>query len=308
VRPTDLVEVIQRSIETVSPAAQAKDIRIQAVLETGLVPISGDPDRLQQVVWNLLANAIKFTPKGGRVQVRLERANSHIQVVVGDDGPGIPPDVLPRVFERFWQADASSSRSHGGLGLGLAIVRHLTEAHGGSVVAANREGASGAVFTVRLPLPAVVAGTPALAPRPGPSATEDAWLAPPPSLAGVRIVAVDDERDARELMRAVFAQSGATVFVAASAREAAALLIKERPDVLVADVGMPGEDGYTLIARIRTLPADEGGNTPALALTAFARGEDRAEALRSGFDVHVPKPVEPVDLIVAVRDLVDRKR
>jgi len=171
-----------------------------------------------------------------------------------------------------------------------------------------REGASGAVFTVRLPLPAAIAETPALASRPGLSAAEAPWSAPSPSLAGVRIVAVDDEPDARELLRAVFAQSGATVFLAASAREAVALLVKERPDVLVADVGMPGEDGYTLIARIRTLPADEGGNTPALALTAFARGEDRAQALRSGFDVHVPKPVEPVELIIAVRDLVDRKR
>jgi signal transduction histidine kinase/ActR/RegA family two-component response regulator len=307
VRATDLVEVIQRAIETVSPAAEAKQIRVETILDTGVGAIPADPDRLQQVVWNLLTNAIKFGGKGGRVQVRLVRVGSHVEIVVADNGPGIPPELLPRVFERFWQGDASTARAYGGLGLGLAIVRHLTEAHGGTVSAANREGASGAVFTVHLPLPAVA--TPAADPAPpAPAEIRDGRRGPvPTSLTGVRVLAVDDEADAREIMREVFARSGAEVLVASSAREALDLVLTHRPDVLVADVGMPGEDGYALITRLRTLSAGEGGNTPALAVTAFVRGEDRAHALRSGFDLHVPKPVEPVELVAAVRDLLDRK-
>ncbi len=303
----ELVPVVEKAIETMSAAAQAKGIHLDVVLDPTAGLVSGDPDRLQQVVWNLLSNAVKFTPRGGRLQVRLERAGSHTEIVVADTGPGIPEDVLPRVFERFWQGDSSTSRAHGGLGLGLAIVRHLVELHGGTVAVANRQGTSGAVFTVRLPLRALAAAAATPWAREPPSAHPDLAFDRPPSLDGVHVIAVDDEPDARALVQEVLTRCGATVALAASAGDALAMVRHEPPDVVVADVGMPGEDGYTFIKKMRALPADQGGRTPALALTAFAGSEDRLRALSAGFAMHLPKPVDPVALAWAVRTLAEMR-
>jgi signal transduction histidine kinase/CheY-like chemotaxis protein len=301
--PVDLSTVIEGAIETVSAAAANRGIRLQVIADPGASPLMGDPDRLQQVVWNLVANAVKFAPKGGIVQVRVARVGSHVEIVVADDGPGIPADLLPRVFERFWQADSSASRAHGGLGLGLAIVRHLVELHGGTVSAANRDDGSGAVFTVRLPLGAVAAEAPPAGPVPGaiPVVTSET---PDRPLAGVRVLAVDDEADARDLLLEVLTRHGARVSLASSAAEALDLLVRDRPHVLIADVGMPGTDGYSFIAKVRALSPSAGSRTPALALTAFARAEDRAQALGAGYDMHVAKPVDPDALASAVKSLV----
>jgi signal transduction histidine kinase/CheY-like chemotaxis protein len=307
VRTIDLHQVVQRAIETISPACQAKGIRVEAILDPGCGPASGDPDRLQQVVWNLLANAVKFTPTGGRIQVHLQPVSSHVEIVVADNGPGIPPERLARVFERFWQGDASPSRSHGGLGLGLAIVRHLVELHGGTVTAANRDAPAGAIFTVRLPMPVLAESATARARTDYSAGLEAGWSSPLPSLSGLRVLAVDDEKDTRELLRDILARCGAQVSIAASARDALSAIPSARPDVIVADIGMPEQDGYSFIAKVRALPTGEGGTTPVLALTAFARGEDRLKALKAGFDMHVPKPVEPIELATAIRGLADRR-
>jgi CheY-like chemotaxis protein len=296
--------VIEGAIETVSAAAANRRIRLQVITDPDAGPLMGDPDRLQQVVWNLVANAVKFAPKGGVAQVRVARAGSHVEIVVADDGPGIPPDMLPRVFDRFWQADSSASRAHGGLGLGLAIVRHLVELHGGTVSAANRADGSGAVFTVRLPTSAVAVTTPPAA-EPRPAAAAAPSESPAASLAGVRVLAVDDEADARDLLLEVLTHYGANVSLASSAAEALDRLVRDRPHVLIADVGMPGTDGYDFIAAVRALSPSAGSRTPALALTAFARAEDRAQALSSGYDMHVAKPVDPAELASAVKTLAN---
>jgi signal transduction histidine kinase len=306
VSPIELAPVVERAIETVSTAAEAKAIRLDVALDPHIGPVSGDPDRLQQVVWNLLSNAVKFTPRGGRVQVRLERVDAQAAIVVADSGPGMPPDMLPRVFDRFWQGDSSTSRAHGGLGLGLAIVRQLVELHGGTVTAANRQDVDGAVFTVRLPLRAAVSGGPGIERES--SSVGDLALASPPSLSGIRIVAVDDEPDARDIIKEALTRCGASVQVAASAAEALDLVRREPPRVVVADVGMPGEDGYAFLAKMRALSPREGGRTPALALTAFAGGEDRLRALRAGFAMHMPKPVDPVALAWAIKSLAEAAR
>jgi signal transduction histidine kinase/ActR/RegA family two-component response regulator len=305
VGPVDLDSVVRNAVETVTPAAAAKRIRLDVIVDSGTAPLLGDADRLQQVVWNLLSNAVKFSPKETRVQTRVARINSHVEIVVADNGPGIEPALLPHVFERFWQADSSASRLHGGLGLGLAIVRHLVELHGGTVWAANRTEGSGAIFTVKLPLRAV-AVAPALPAVPAPAPAAEAPPAPDVSLIGVRVLVVDDEADARDLLLEVLSRHGASVSLASSAAEAFECLQRDRPNVLVADVGMPGEDGYSLLARIRALPVDAGGKTPALALTAFARTEDRTRALAAGFDLHLPKPADPSELAVAVSTLAAR--
>ncbi|HEV7517433.1 MAG TPA: PAS domain-containing protein [Thermoanaerobaculia bacterium] len=305
VQPIELVPVVEAALESIRPAAEAKGIRLQRVFDP-LGPVHGDPDRLQQVVWNLLANAVKFTPKGGRVQVLVTRVNSHVEIVVADSGVGITPEFLPHVFERFRQSDSSSRRQFGGLGLGLAIVRHLVELHGGTVEARSAGEGQGAVFTVCLPLAAL---PPALPERRHPKADlGDGRGLPGPGLAGIKVLVVEDDPDTRELILRVLADHAAEVTAVASAREGLAALESQRPDVLLSDIEMPGEDGYSLIAKVRALPRERGGATPAAALTAFARGEDRRRALQAGFQLHVAKPVEPAELATVVANLAGRTR
>ena len=305
VQRLDLADVVRAAAQTVEPAAAAKDIRVQLVLDpmTGLV--SGDPNRLQQVFWNLLSNAIKFTPKGGRVQVLLERINSHIEISVIDTGEGIDPAFLPHVFDRFRQADATTTRRHGGLGLGLAIVKQVVELHGGTIRAKSPGKDQGATFIVSLPVTVIHPETESLPARRHPTAEPvTAAVDSDVQLAGVRVLIVDDEPDARALLRRLFEERGATVSTASSSTDALSILQAQRPDVLISDIGMPDEDGYTLIRRVRSLPPEEGGRTPAIALTAYARAEDRMKAVVAGFQHHLSKPIEPAELLVMVASQV----
>ena len=308
-RPVDLASVIQGALDTARPAAEARGVRLQPVLDYEAGTVLGDPDRLQQVVWNLLSNAIKFTPKGGRVQVLLGRADSYVEVVVSDTGRGISPELLPHVFERFRQADAAPDRQHAGLGLGLAIVRHLVELHGGTVRAESAGEGHGATFTVRLPL--TIVRTPAARGRDAGTQSRPASGDPdgfncPPELAGLHVLVVEDEEDSRALISEVLVKCGARVTAVGTAAEALEEVSSTRPDVLVSDIGLPGEDGYSLIRKVRLLPEERGGRTPAAALTAYARAEDRVRALRSGFQIHVTKPVEPAELVTVVANLAGR--
>ena len=307
IRPIELVSVIQAAIETVRPAAQAKEISLQSVLDPAAGPVAGDFDRLQQVIWNLLSNAIKFTPKGGRVQARLERVNSHVEITVTDTGKGINPDFVPYVFERFRQADSSSTRVYSGLGLGLAIVRHLVELHGGTVRAYSEGEGKGATFTVKLPLIPVRFDADQNN-RVHPSVDLEVPFNNLPVLNGVRVLIVDDEADSREILAAALEECKAKVFAVASASEALEAVSQLKPDVLVSDIGMPIEDGYSLIRKVRQLSADQGGQIPAIALTAYARAEDRMKAIAYGFQMHIPKPVEPAELATVVASLAKRTR
>lgn len=304
VQQVDLGDVVKAAVASVRHAAESKEIRLQIVLDPLAGHVRGDPNRLQQCVWNLLTNAVKFTPKGGKVLVTLERVNSHLEVCVADNGEGIKPDLLPHVFERFRQGDASTTRRHGGLGLGLSIVKHLVELHGGSIRAKSPGPGQGSTFCIELPL-AVVRTSPAEAGSFGSDAA-----APPggpwtdhPSLDGMTVLAVDDEPDALALVLHVLEGCGARVVTAGSAREALELVVARRPHVIISDIGMPDEDGYTFIQKVRSLAADQGGRTPAAALTAFARPEDRTRALRAGYQTHVTKPVEPTELTAVVASL-----
>jgi CheY-like chemotaxis protein len=309
VQRTDLAEVVKAAVETVTPAADARGVRIQTVLDPIAGPVSGDPGRLQQVFWNLLTNAVKFTPRGGRVQVILERVNSHLEVSIIDTGEGIDVQFLPHVFDRFRQADATTTRRHGGLGLGLAIVKQLVEVHGGSVRVKSGGVGHGSTFTVDLPLTA-------LHPEPEDAVerrhSEDgaSLLLDDSSreIEGLKVLVVDDEADARNLVRRLLEDRKASVTTAASAKEALEILKTSRPDVLVSDIGMPNEDGYSLIRKVRNLPVSEGGNTPAIALTAYARAEDRMKAILAGFEMHIVKPVESAELIAMVASLAKRAR
>jgi PAS domain S-box-containing protein len=306
VRPADPVAFIDAAIEAVRPAADAKGVRVQKIVDTGAMSVPGDPVRLQQVVWNLLSNAIKFTPRDGRVQVRLERINSHIEIVVSDTGQGISAEFLPHVFDRFRQADQKTSRQHGGMGLGLAIVRHLVELHGGNVLAASEGEGKGATFTVTLPITPVY-HVDTNGGRVHPAARE---LLPPAEcvdrLDNLRVLVVDDEHDTRELLKEGLEYCGARVRLAASASEALKAIHLEIPDVLISDIGMPGEDGYELIRQIRELSSTRGGKVQAIALTAYTRTEDRMNALRAGYNMHVPKPVELAELVAVAASLVQR--
>jgi PAS domain S-box-containing protein len=306
VQAVDLASVVNNAVATVQPAADAKGVRIQDLIDSRTGPISGDPDRLQQVVWNLVSNAVKFTPKGGRVQVLLERVNSHVEIVVSDTGAGIPADFLPLVFERFRQADSGPTRTTGGLGLGLAIVRHIVEMHGGSVHAQSPGVGQGATFTVRLPVMIVQARTEPK--REHPAAERREPLAAIGDLHGVSVLAIDDEADALGLLRDILELAGAKVTTASSAAASLRVLETARPDVILADIGMPDMDGHALIRRIRALPDPEVRDIPAAALTAFARSEDRTKALQSGFEMHLSKPVDPGELVAAVATLVRRRR
>jgi PAS domain S-box-containing protein len=306
VQPVHLGQIITQAIESVQPAADAKQITVRKILDTGVGPVRGDPARLQQILWNLLTNAVKFTPKGGRVQVTLERSGSHVQISVVDSGRGIEPAFLPFIFDRFRQADGSITREYGGLGLGLAIVKSLVELHGGRIRAASTGAGQGAAFAVQLPVSAVqqeAFDDAASDPRPNP--------APPvpqlPRLDGITVLVVDDERDTLELMRTILADAGATVDTALSVRAALDKLMRERPSVLISDIGMPREDGYVLIGALREFERKNGiAALPAAAVTALARAEDRKNALLAGYDMHLPKPVDPAEVVAVVASLARR--
>lgn len=308
VQRVDLVNVLESAVQTVRPAANAKGVRLHMVLDPDAGPVAADPNRLQQVFWNLLTNAVKFTPKGGQVQILLERVHSQIEVSIIDTGEGIAPEFLPHVFDRFRQADASTTRRHGGLGLGLAIVKHLVELHGGTIRADSPGLRLGSTFTVSLPVTPVHTEPAPVGERRHPSSAlmpvaADACA----QIDGVRVLVVDDEPDSRSLLQRLLEDCRAVVSTASSSAEAFERLIGERPDVLVSDIGLPVEDGYTLIRRVRALTPDQGGRTPAIALTAYARPEDRMKAIMAGFQHHVSKPVEPAELITMVASVVESK-
>jgi signal transduction histidine kinase/ActR/RegA family two-component response regulator len=304
-RPVRLHALVEAALDAARPAAEAKGLALHVALDPLADAAHGDPDRLQQVVWNLLSNAVKFTPPGGRVSVEVAHVpgpdGGLAELVVSDTGEGIAPDFLPHVFERFRQADGSSTRTHGGLGLGLAIVRHLVELHGGSVRAHSAGAGRGSTFTVQLPLRRAAA-RPA-AEWAGPEAGAQRARARG-GLEGLSVLLVEDEADAREALGAVLERGGARVTLAAGAQEARVLLGRGQPfDALVSDIGMPGEDGYALIRQVRAGPH---AHLPAVALTAFARAEDRTRALREGFTLHIAKPVEPLELVAAVASVCGR--
>ncbi|HEU0199074.1 MAG TPA: ATP-binding protein [Burkholderiaceae bacterium] len=300
VQPITLARVIEAAVESVRPSADAKGLRLRTILDPAAGPVAGDPNRLQQVVWNLLTNAVKFTPKGGHVDVLLERVNSHVEVTVHDSGAGIAPLFLPQVFEPFRQADSSTTRTHAGLGLGLSIVKQLVELHGGTIAAKSEGEQRGATFTIRLPLAPVRAEPDREHPASAQEATFDLAAV---RLDGVRVLVVDDEPDARQLIKQVLLQSRAEVVTAASAAEALRLVRVERPDIVVSDIGMPEKDGYQFMREMRGLPIGEGGGIPAIALTAFARSEDRTRAMMAGYQVHIAKPIEPAELLATVASL-----
>jgi PAS domain S-box-containing protein len=299
------ITFIEAAIDAVRPAADAKGIRLERMLDPLAGPVSGDPNRLQQVIWNLLSNAIKFTPKGGRVQIVLERVNSHVEITVADTGVGIAAEFLPYVFDRFRQADATTTRKQSGLGIGLAIVKQLTDLHGGSVKVTSPGENKGTSFVVHLPLTVIHAQADD-AGRLHPHTAVATGNCSPTRLAGIKVLVVDDEPDARELIKRVLEDCEALVLTAASAAEAMPLLDVEKPHVLVSDIGMPDIDGYEFLRQVRALSQQHGGKIPAIALTAFARSEDRTRALMSGYQVHVAKPVEPAELVATVASVVGR--
>ena len=308
VQPIELPLVIHNAVSTVQPAADAKGVRIELVVDPRAGVVSGNPARLQQVVWNLLTNAVKFTPKLGRVQVRVERVHSHIEVVVSDTGVGIAPEFLPHVFDQFSQADTGLTRRAGGLGIGLSIVRHLVEMHGGTVEVESPGPGLGATFRVCLPT-RIAHQTQAGPPARHPTATfSDRPVPALTGLRGVRVLAVDDEAEARQVLRAILESAGAEVDTVSSGAEVLDRLTTHRPDVLIADVGMPGMDGFDLIEQVRGF--DDAGvrDVPAAALTAYARPEDRTRALHSGFEMHLAKPVDPAELVASVATLARRRR
>ena len=302
--PVDLVAVIESAIEAVQSLADAKSIGLKAVLDPSAGSLVGDSGRLQQVVWNLLSNAIKFSPSRGRIDLRLERAGAHARLRVRDSGRGISRELLPHIFDRFRQDEGT--RRHGGLGLGLAIVRHIVELHEGRVWAESDGEGRGATLVVELPLP-----IDDVRPASKPAAVYRRLESAPSrliNLAGRRILVVDDEPDPRDLLAQILGQAGAKVIVVGSADEALETLRRWRPDVLVSDIGMPGDDGYVLIRKIRALSSEEGAQVRALALTAYARSEDRALALEAGFHTHIAKPVDPLELTALIAGLAPERR
>ncbi len=304
----DLRPVIESVVESFRPTAEAKAVRLDLWLEPEVALIYGDVDRLRQVIWNLLSNAVKFTPRNGSVEVKLQRTESHVVIAVSDSGEGIKLDFLPHIFERFSQADGSTTRGHGGLGLGLAIVRHLVELHGGTVRAESPGEGLGSTFMVSLPL-IEASDTQVQTPRPQVDdlvIPEARRIVHSPSLEGLRLLVVDDDLDFRELVTLMLGPYGAVVKTAASAAEALACIENWKPDVLVADIGMTGEDGYGLIRKVRAISSERGGNTPALALTAYTRPEDRDQALSAGYQMHLAKPITGPELAAAVANLAGR--
>jgi signal transduction histidine kinase/ActR/RegA family two-component response regulator len=304
-RQVILSQVIQTAIDAVRPVAEAKEIELGTEAVFNDAAVWGDPARLQQVILNLLTNAVKFTPPGGRVEVCLERNGSHAQVMVKDTGKGIKPEFLPYVFDRFAQADSTTTRAYGGLGLGLAIVKHLTEMQGGTVSASSNGEGCGATFTIKLPLITSSSRT-YMEDR----VEETSVLIPSdnaPALDGLSVLVVEDEEDTREMLTMVLEQSGAKVRASASAAEALQAFQQSRPDILISDIAMPGQDGHALIKMLRELENEQGKQCiPAVALTAQARLEDRTQALAAGFNFHVPKPVEPTELVSLVATMAKR--
>jgi CheY-like chemotaxis protein/two-component sensor histidine kinase len=306
VQPVELAGLIESAVESLRPAAEAKSVRLQMIIDPHAGPISGDPARLQQVLWNLLSNAVKYTPKGGRVYIKLEQVNSHIELSVADTGVGIDPGFLPHVFERFAQ-EGSASNGRSGLGLGLSIVRSLVEMHGGHVKAESEGQGKGAIFTVSLPRMPLLRQPPAPAKekREHPSAsTSFISIDAAPDLRGLKALVVDDEQDARDLVKEVLELCGAEVKTRGSAAEAFEALQAGGFDILISDIGMPDQDGYALMEKVRSLPGASG--IPAVALTAYARVEDRVRALKAGFQTHLPKPIEPIELAAVVASLTGR--
>jgi CheY-like chemotaxis protein len=304
IQPIELRPVIQAALDTLKLSIQAKRISLLFTCEPQTpAVINGDGEWVQRVIWNLVSNAIKFTPDGGQISVELKHDSVSAQIRVADTGKGIAPEFLPHIFERFRQKDSSTTRSFGGLGIGLTIVRHITEAHGGTIQAESRGENQGAAFTLRLP---ISTRRPSGGTRSSVRSTPDQQLFFPPTLSGVRVLIVEDEGDTRDLISLVLEQAGAKITQAPNAAEAFKIVKKGKQDVLVSDIGMPGEDGYSFIRHVRTLTADQGGRIPALALTAYARTEDRIKALAAGFQMHIPKPVEPDELVLAISSLATR--
>ncbi|HEX8235017.1 MAG TPA: ATP-binding protein [Abditibacteriaceae bacterium] len=309
-QPIELAQIIEAALDAVRPAAEARGIELHSSLDPKADPVPGDADRLQQVVWNLLTNAVKFTPAGGKVYVSLQRTGSYMEITIRDTGKGIDPQFLPNVFDRFRQADQTSTRRHGGLGLGLSIVRQLVTLHGGLVEAQSEGEGKGATFVVRLPL--TVARRAGEESERDPATTQNATAQYGAALDGatrlddIRVLVVEDEPDTRDVLRTVLQQCGSQVVTADSAAEAMRVLGKWKPHVLVSDIGMPSQDGYALIKQVRALDAEHGGRVPAIALTAYAKEEDRTRALSAGFQMHVAKPVEPLELAAVVARLAAR--
>jgi CheY-like chemotaxis protein/two-component sensor histidine kinase len=297
----DLVAVVNAALDAVRPAFDAKEIRVVTQFEDCLKIVAGDADRLQQVVWNLLSNASKFTPPRGEVGISVTQEGDYAQIRISDSGPGIAAEFLPHVFERFRQADGSTTRTHGGLGLGLAIVRHLVELHGGVIAVENRTGRSGAVFTVGLPLPS---GELNVAPATPSTTLEESVTAV--DLDGLRILIVEDELDALDLLMMDLREHGAEVTGVSAANDALASLEHRKFDLIISDIGMAGTDGYSLITQVRELESARGGHTPAIALTAYARAQDRIRALSAGYNTHVAKPVEIRELISVIKCLTGK--
>ena len=304
-RAVNLASLIQAVVDDERPAADARSINLKAALNSEIGPILGDPDRLRQIVWNLITNAIKFTPTGGDVQVRLERNDSHVLITVNDSGQGIATELLPHVFERFRQADSSNTRSNGGLGLGLSIVRQLVELHRGTVTAESSGEDTGTTFRVMLPLPSLHE-VPNAAEKTDPKSGRNSPITGQHSLSGLRVLVVDDELDTRELVAALLTTCGAEMVSVGSAAEALDQMERQRFDLLISDIGMPEMNGYDLIATIRQLTEEQGGRTPAVALTAYAGIDDRKRALAAGYEMHIPKPFVAAELISAAIFLAKR--
>ncbi|HUG52478.1 MAG TPA: ATP-binding protein, partial [Vicinamibacteria bacterium] len=298
-RAVDLAAVVRRVVDGFRPMAAARGVNLTLEAPRTPLVVGGDPDRLQQIAWNVVSNALKFTPAGGRVEATLAEEDGQAILGVADTGVGIAAEFLPYVFDRFRQADSSTTRAHGGLGLGLALVRHLVEMHGGTVEAHSPGAGRGAVFTIRLRIHDA---------DPAPPPAVPAEPAPPMRLAGLRVLVVEDEADTRDLLAVALGHSGAEVSAVGSAREALESVHRHRPDVLVCDIGMPGEDGYALLSRLRALPPEDGGLVPAVALTAYARADDRRQALSAGYQVHLAKPVDPDELVAVVSRMAGRQR
>lgn len=308
VQRVDLQTTIGEAIDALRPAAQAKRQRIHPLLDPLAPPVLGDPGRLQQIFWNLLSNAVKFTPPGGVITVALQRVNSHLEISITDTGSGIEADFLPHVFERFRQADSTTTRRHGGLGLGLAIVRHLTELHGGTVRVTSLGENAGATFTVHLPL-AVLHPAPDATNYQHPASSRTSTPGPAqPLLQKVSLLVVDDEEDARSMLAKMLSKAGAEVTTASSARRALELLGSHIPHVIISDIGMPDNDGYDLIREIRRRSVEQGGQVPAIALTAYTRTEDRIRAIAAGFQMHISKPADSVELVTMVASLAGKNQ
>jgi PAS domain S-box-containing protein len=306
VQKIELGTVLEATLETVRPAAQAKGVKIHSIIDARATPVSGDPHRMQQVFWNLLSNAIKFTPRGGRIEVVLQRVNSHLEVSISDTGIGIASDFLPDVFDRFRQADASTTRSHGGLGLGLAIVKQLVELHGGNVFAKSLGADQGSTFSVLVPLAAVAERN--FASARGEERDIDQSDRPTPALHGISVLVVDDDEDSRVMVAKTLEKAGGSVTTAVGADEALRALDVGLPQVLVSDIGMPEKDGYALLEELRLRAPEKGGKIPAAALTAYTRVEDRVQAMCAGFQILLPKPVDAAELVATVAALAKQAR